>query len=460
MRKTTILLVLAALVTTGCTMIPKYHRPASPVPAALPGGTAPAAAAEFNPAWRGFFTDEKLRAVIDLALANNRDLRIAALNVEKLRSVYRIQRAALLPTLSAVGGADVSRVPQQVSPSGAAYTAEQYSVMGTASWEIDLFGRLRSLKQKALNQYLATAEARNAAQIALVAAVAESYLTLAADREALQLARATLETQRASLELTRQSRDAGIASDLTFYQAQSQVDAARAEVARYTGLAALDKNALDLLAGGPVSTDLLPDKLESVAEVQDVAADLNSEILLRRPDILAAEYQLKGANANIGAARAAFFPRISLTAAAGTLAPELSALFADGTGFWKYAPQIAQPIFAGGSLLANLKAAKADRGIAVAQYERAIQVAFREVSDALVRRSALVEQLDAQQSLVASLAESFRLADARYREGVDGFLGVLVMQRSLYDAQRGLVAARLARRTNQVALFKVLGGGV
>jgi len=465
MRNKILSLALAVLALGGCTMIPKYRRPEAPVPAALPAGPAatggsPAAPAAPEPAWREFFTDPGLRGVIELALADNRDLRIAALNVEKMQAVYRIQRSSLYPSVAAAGGADNSRIPRQMSSTGSAYTVEQYSVLGTASWELDLFGRLRSLKAKALNQYLATVEGRKSAQISLVAAVAGSYLSLAADRESLDLAKATLEAQKASYALIQKSREAGVASDLTLRQSQSQVEAARVDVARYTGLVAADTNALNLLAGREVPAGLLPGGLAAVAELKDVSAGLDSGILLERPDILAAEYQLKSMNANIGAARAAFFPRISLTAAAGTLTPALAGLFESGTGYWSYAPQVVQPLFAGGSLVANLKAAKVDRDIAVAQYEKAIQTAFREVSDALALRSALAEQMDAQQSLAEALGESYRLSEARYKEGIDSYLGVLVTQRAFYDAQRGLVATKLARRANQVALYKVLGGGL
>jgi outer membrane protein, multidrug efflux system len=466
MRERIFILSLAILLLGGCTMIPRYNRPEAPVPSAWPesaavkAGTA-AATAEAGLAWREFFTDPGLRAVIDLALANNRDLRVAGLNVERMQALYRIQRSELYPSFAGVAGAQSYRVPQQLLASDKkAYTVEEYSVLGTTSWEIDLFGRLRSLKAKALNQFLATVEGRKAVQIALVAAVADGYLVLAADRGALGLARATLEAQKASYGLIQQSRNAGVASDLTLRQSQSQVEAARAQVALYTGLVATDKNALDLLAGKPVPADLLPGGLGSVAELKDISAGLDSGILLQRPDILAAEFQLKGANANIGAARAAFFPNISLTAAAGTLSSTVSSLFNSGTGYWSYAPQIIQPIFAGGKLRANLKVSKVDRDIAVAQYEKAIQSAFREVSDALALRTTLAEQVDAQQSLVDALAESYRLSEARFKEGIDSYLGVLVSQRSLYDAQAGLVATRLAHRTNQVALFKVLGGGV
>lgn len=465
MRKHILMLGLSVLLTGGCAMIPKYDRPASSVPAAWPESSAvkpdaPAAPEGAALGWREFFTDPKLKSVIELTLKNNRDLKIAALTVEKVRAAYRIQRAGLLPSVGASAGADNYRVPEKMSTIGTAYNVDQYHVLGNISWEIDLFGRLRSLKAKALNQYLATEQARTAAQVSLVAGVAESYLMLAADRESLALAKATLETQRSSYELILKSRDAGVASDLTLSQSQSQVDAARVEVASYTGLVAVDRSTIDLLAGAPVPDDLLPAELNTVSELKDVSPGLNSDILLRRPDIMSAEFQLKAANANIGAARADFFPRVSLTASAGTLAPAVAKLFQSGTGFWEYTPSVYLPIFAGGAIRAELEVAKTDRGIAVAQYEKAIQTAFKEVNDALAKRDALAAQLEAQESLVRSLDLSYRLSDARYKEGIDNYLGVLIAQRSLYDAQRALVATRLAKRANQVDLFKVLGGGI
>jgi multidrug efflux system outer membrane protein len=446
-------------------MAPRYARPGLPVPDAWPESaiSTPAPPEVPSPSelpWRDYFTDPKLRSIIELALSNNRDLRVAALNVQKAQALFRIQRAELTPSLGVMADGQKYRLPEKMTSDGVAQIVEQYSVnVGTLSWELDLFGRVRSLKDKALNQYLATDQARNAAQISLVAAVADTYLALAADRENLALAKSTLEAQRASYDLILSSRDAGIASDLDLRQAQSQVDAARVDRARYTGFVAANENALDLLVGVHVEPDMLPGALGDVGEMKAISAGLHSEILLRRPDIMAAEYQLKGANANIGAARAAFFPRISLTAGLGTMSPELSGLFESGTRTWSFTPQIVAPLFAGGSLLANLKAAKVDRDIAVAQYEKAIQSAFREVSDSLVFRTTLMDQEDAQRSLVGALEESYRLSEARYKEGLDGYLGVLVTQRSLYVAQRGLVSVKLARGINQVELYKVLGGG-
>jgi multidrug efflux system outer membrane protein len=452
-------------------MMPKYERPASPAPDAWADGVSPkagpsepaAAPAADALKWQDFFTDARLRSVIDLALANNRDLRIATLNIEKARALYRIQRAELSPTVGVEAAGSRSRVPEKLvaAEGGTAGTVSQYTVqVGLASWEIDLFGRIRSLNASALQQYLATEEARRAAQTALVAGVAESYLALAADGESLRLAQGTLGAQTSSFDMIRETRDAGLASDLDLAQSRSQVEAARVSVAAYTGAVAVDRNALQLLVGAPVPSELLPGRFGTVTDAKGVAAGLPSDVLLRRPDILAAEHQLRAANANIGAARAAFFPRISLTATFGTLGPQLSDLFTAGTRTWSFAPQILAPLFASGSLIANLKVSEVDRSIAVAQYEKAIQVAFAEVSDALTLRTTLVAQREAQEALVVALDETLRLSDARYQAGIDGYLGVLVAQQALFNAQKADVSVRFAEQANLVVLYKVLGGGV
>jgi len=459
------LLAAAAFAVTGCTMAPKYARPGVPVPESWPesaaeesGSAGAPAAQEFT--WREFFTDPKLRPVIESALANNRDLRIAALNVEKAQALYRIRRSEFYPGVGVQADGSKSRLPERMSEDGEAAFVEEYSVnIGVAAWELDLFGRIRSLKKSALNRFLATDRARAAAQLSLVAAVARSYLNLAADREGLGLARATLEAQRISYEMILASRDAGIASDLDLSQAQSQVDAARADLARYTGLVTADENALALLVGVPLPPEALPGGLGEVEEMKEVSGGLSSEVLLTRPDIMAAEYELIAANADIGAARAAFFPVISLTAGLGTMSSDLSGLFESGSHTWSFVPRIVAPIFAGGGLRSNLRVSEVDREIAVARYERKIQEAFREVSDALALRKVLADELDARRSLVAALEESYRLSEARYRAGLDGYLGVLVTERSLYRAKQGLLEARLAHQANRVTLYKVLGGG-
>jgi multidrug efflux system outer membrane protein len=454
-------LVGAVLLLGGCTLAPKYVRPAAPVPPSLPG--AEATVAEPLPEdlpWQEFFTDERQRGVIEQALANSRDLRIAMLGIEKARALYRIQRAELFPAVSALANGSAQRVPGRVSEDDEAFTSEQYTVaLGISAWEVDLFGRVRSLKKSALEQYLATEQAARAARMALIATVAQTFLTVAADAEGLRLSRGTLETQEASLVLIQKSRDLGVASDLELSQIQSQVEAARADVARYTALLAIDSNALAVLVGAPVSPEMLPSGLSDVGAPRPVRAGLSSEVLLRRPDILTAEHQLRSANANIGAARAAFFPRISLTMGVGSVSTELQGLVGAGTGTWSFAPQIVAPLFTSGSLMARLKASKVDREIAVARYEKGIQQAFAEVSNALTLRSTLVEQREAQEALVKALETTYRLSEARFKAGLDGYLGVLVAQRSLFVAQQALVGVRLAEQANLVTLYKVLGGG-
>lgn len=459
MTAKTILTLAALAAATGCTLAPRYTRPDAPVPGAWSADAAPAPASAETPLWQDHFTDPGLRAVIDLALANSRDLRVAVLNVERAQALYRIQRSELLPMAGVMGDGLKRRVPEAMAKDGVASITEQYSVQaGVLSWELDLFGRLRSLKNRALNQYLATEAGAEAARISLVAAVAQAYHTYAADRENLRLAEATLEAQKARYELTAQSRAAGIASELDLRQAESQMESARTDAARFRGLVTVDRNALDLLVGIRVPSERLPQADGPAAPPERLTPGLPSEVLLQRPDIRAAEFQLRAAYANIGAARAAFFPRITLTGGLGSMSPDLSGLFESGTRTWSFAPQVTAPLFAGGSLWANLKVSKVDREIALAQYEKAIQTAFREVSDGLVRQASLQEQLEAQQALVASLEASHRLSELRYREGLDGYLGVLVSQRSLYAAQQGLVATRLAVQTNRVTLFKALGG--
>lgn len=460
----------ALLHLTGCaTMAPKYARPAAPVPAAWPVGPAyEKIGAEKNTdkqvagiPWREFFIDKRLGKLIELALNNNRDLKIATLNIERSRAQFQVRRSDLFPKADANAAASFQRIPETLSSSGHAVNVEQYSVgLGISSYEVDLFGRVRSLKDQALEQYLASEQAGRSVQISLVSQIAATYLALAADRERLLLAKSTLANQQESYNLTRSRFEAGISSALTLNQAQTTVDAARVDIARYTTMVAQDENALTLVVGSPVPKDLLPATLtETLAALKEIAPGLPSDVLLSRPDILQAEGVLKGANANIGAARAAFFPRITLMTSIGFGSDDLAALFKPGSLAWKFAPQISLPIFDGGSNLANQKVAEADRDIAVAQYEKAIQTAFREVADALAQRGTIEEQIDAQQSLAGATAESYRLSQARYEKGVDSFLVVLDSQRTLYIAQQNLIAARLARLSNLVTLYKVLGGG-
>lgn len=455
-----------ALLVTGCTMIPEYARPAPPVPEAWPRGlayqeSAPAAGppAAALPPWREFFTDARLQEIIGTALANNRDLRVAALNVERTRALYRIQRAELLPAVDAEGHAVRGRVPADLSRSGRGETSAEYGVdIGITAWELDFFGRLRSLEQRALEEYLGTAEARRSLQILLVAEVANAYLALAADRENLELARSTLESQQAAYRLIRRRFEVGVAPELDLRQVQTRVDTARLDVARFTELVARDENALHLLVGTPVPVDFTPAALDAVAPPQDLWLGTSSEVLLDRPDILQAEHGLRAANANIGAARAALFPRITLTTAVGTASAELSGLFADGSATWSFAPRVSMPIF-DPRLWSALTVTRVDREIALAQYEGAIQAAFRDVADALAQKGTLGDQMAAQQSLVEATQAAYRIANARYTKGTDIYLSVLDAQRSLYAAQQGLIAVRLAELANQVRLYAVAGGG-
>jgi outer membrane protein, multidrug efflux system len=461
-----LLLGVIATFLGGCTLAPEYTRPASPVPADWPVGAAyqdaktdaSAPAAEDLPR-RDFFTDGRLKKVVEIALNHNRDLRLAALNVERARAMYGIQRAELLPTVNAAGSGSKSRVPADLSSTGNAMTTERYDVnFGITSWEIDFFGRIRSLKDRALEEYLATDEARRSARILLVSAVANAYLSLAADRENLGLAAATLEAQTAAYTLIGKRYDLGLASELDLRQAQSQVDSARGEIARTMQLVAQDENALNLLTGFPVPPALLPADLDSVSLPKEISPGISSEILLQRPDVVAAEHRLKAANANIGAARAAFFPRISLTTVIGTASADLSGLFKPGQGTWSFAPQVAIPIFDARTWSAY-DVTKIEREISVAQYEKAIQTAFREVADALALRGMVNRQIAAQQSLVGAVAETYRLSNVRYTKGIDSYLGVLDAQRSLYAAQRGLISLHLIRFANLATLYTVLGGG-
>jgi len=452
----------------GCSMAPKYTRPEAPVSATWPTGPAykNSASPSGEPAatdlkWNQFFVNPQLQKLIGLALANNRDLRVAALNIERSRAQYQIQRSDLFPKVDANAAALYQRVAEGISVTGSPLNIHQYQVgLGLSSYELDLFGRIRSLKDQALQQFFATGEARRSVQISLVAEVANNYLTLAADRERLKLAQDTLTSQQTSYELIRSRYEAGMSSALDLHQAQTSVDTARVDIARFTTFVAQDENALTLVVGSRVEADLLPAALsDTLTAVKDLQPGLPSDVLLRRPDILQAEDLLKGANANIGAARAAFFPRITLVSSVGLGSDDLGGLFKGGSFVYRVAPQISIPIFQGGANRANLKVAEVDRDIAVAQYEKAIQTAFREVADALALQGTINDQVAAQHSLTDATSESYRLSQARYEKGLDSYLNVLDSQRSLYSAQQGLISVRLARLTNLVTLYKVLGGG-
>jgi multidrug efflux system outer membrane protein len=463
MRHTLTSLGLVALLgASGCmTLIPEYQRPAAPVPGAYPAEALPAGAAASAAApaaaeidWQAYFADPRLKRLVEIALANNRDLRIAVLNIERARATYQVRRADELPSVGAGFNA-------QRQPGGTGSLVNTYSVgLAVTGYELDFFGRVRSLSQSALAQYLATDEARKTAQIALIAAVANGYLNLLADDELLRVTRDTLVTREESFKLTKLKFDNGAASELDFRQAESLLEGARVTLASTLRQRALDENALVLLLGQALPAELpAPMPLAGQQVSSELPAGLPSDLLARRPDVRSAEQQLIAANANIGAARAAFFPRITLTANAGTASTELSGLFKSGTWALTGTAQLLQPIFDAGRNRANLDVAKADREIAVAQYEKAIQTAFREVADSLAGRATLGEQLRAQLAQRNAAEVSFRLADLRYRNGAASYLDVLDAQRTLFTAQQATVQVQALQVQNLVTLYKVLGGG-
>ncbi|HTI73105.1 MAG TPA: efflux transporter outer membrane subunit [Candidatus Limnocylindria bacterium] len=458
----------AAAVAAGCTFQPEYGRPVAPVAQSWPGSVGPATTASTSPAtnaaaigWRDFFTDPRLQKLIELSLANNRDYRVAMLNVQDLEAQYRLQRAALLPNISGYVANNRSRVPGNTSGFTTAYTANQYSLsLGMASYEIDFFGRIRSLKASALERYFATAETRRTAQIALVSAVANQYLATLEYEEALVVARQTLETVQKSYDLNKRSFELGKISELDVRTAEAQVQRSRSDAAAFSQLLATAQNALTVLVGQPLPADLPPVRpLAAQGILAEVPVGLPSEVLQQRPDVLSAEHQLKAANANIGAARAAFFPSITLTGSIGTSSSELSGLFGPGTAAWNFSPQIKVPLFEVASNRATLDSAEVRKKVQVANYEKAIQTAFREVADTLAGKGNLTEQLAAQQSLVEAQAGRFKLADLRYRNGIDSYLTVLLAQTDLTAAQQSLLQARLAVLANEISLYKALGGG-
>ncbi|ALR20170.1 MULTISPECIES: efflux transporter outer membrane subunit [Sphingobium] len=454
---------IAAMTLGACSMAPEYTRPSLPVPAALPSAAQDDPSASAIPAdlaWKDFFTDTRLHSVIQAALENNRDLRIALANVEQARALYRVQRADLLPTIGANGSATYQDIPAGTAIFGG--RVDIYSAnIGTSAWEIDLFGRIRDMNKAALEQYFATVEARNAAQTSLIAETASAWLTLAADRDRLRIAQETVQAFGQTLELTKARFAGGVASELEVRQAQTSYDQARSDIAQNTSLIAQDRNALELLAGTSLSEGFLPEGLGSQsATIANLPEGLSSQLLLRRPDIAAAEHQLRAANANIGAARAAFFPRISLTAAFGTISAGLSNLFGDGSDYWSVAPSASLPIFDYGRNQGNLRYAKATHDVMVSQYERSIQRAFREAADALARKDTIQGQVEAQTSLHSAAARAYQLAEARYRAGTDPFLATLDAQRALYAAEQSLLATRLVREANSIELYRAFGGGL
>lgn len=472
MPRSSALVALATTVLAGCSLIPDYHRPALPVTSQWPSGPAstPAAgragavpAADIG--WRDFFTDPVTQRLIALSLANNRDLRVAGLNVAEAQAQYRSAHAGLFPAVNATGGFERSRTPGSIEGSPNNLHVREYSLgLGVTSWELDLFGRLRSQQRQAQETYLSEVDTRLSAQISLVAEVGSEYLTWLADRQALRVSQDTVKADQDSLHLTRLKASHGEATALDVAQAETTLHTAEASVAQSTRAVAQDMDALVLLVGAPLPDGLVR-QMEAAGDLTTeppfpaLPAGLPSDLLERRPDIRAAEHTLLGANANIGAARAAFFPDISLTANGGTASSGLAGLFGAGSATWLFQPQISLPIFDAGRNQANLDLAKLEARADIADYEKAIQSAFRDVADALAARSTYVGQLAAEQALVESDSRFYRLSDMRFRAGIDTYLNVLVAQDALFSARLTLISLQLAAMQNAITLYKALGGG-
>ena len=458
-------LIATAMILSGCTTLaPEYERPAAPIAQAWPQDLATKNVRVLTNGlaqWGEFFQDERLRSLIQQGLENNRDLRVSALNVEKARALYNVSRGQLLPSVAAVADEAAKGTPAEFSSSGQRTTTHVYTASAAmASYELDLFGRVRNLNEQALQQYMATEAAQRTAQMTVITEIAQTWLGLGAAKAQKALALETLNSQEKSRELIEKSYELGAASQLDVQQVLTTVASAKAAYVQATRTVSQYRNALTLLVGSAVDPALEPEGIVSNAAAQVSAlSGVPSEVLLARPDIAAAEAALKAANANIGVARAAFFPRIALTAAVGTTSAELSNLFDAGTRFWSFAPQISLPIFTGGQNTQNLKAAQAEQKAAVASYERAIQSAFREVADALAIEGTVSEELKARQELAQATEASYRLAQARYQNGADSYFQVLDSQRTHFSAQQALISAQLAQVASRVTLYKVMGGG-
>jgi multidrug efflux system outer membrane protein len=466
------LLVILTVALTGCIdLAPKYRQPALPTPSAFPTGPAypaPAATAQAPGPWRDFFADPRLKTVIGEALANNRDLRIALANVAAAHGQYVVQRSDQFPKLNATASATYGQTPLSVLGGGitsgrsGVYNERLYELSaGVSAWQLDLFGKLRNQTRAALDTYFATRQARDAAQITLIGEVASAWLTVGADRALLANAQDTLKSGDATVDLTRARFTRGVASALDYSQAQTVSEQARSDVARFTTQVAQDRNALELLVGAPVADDLLPLDIDKDGIVLSrLPAGLPASVLLARPDVVQAEDQLKAANANIGAARAAFFPDVSLTGSGGVASLALSTLFRGASETWTFVPTITQPLFDFGANRGNLAQARAQRDAAVATYEKAVQTAFREVADALAQRGTVDEQLAAQKALAASSEQAYRISQARYEHGADTYLNALISQRTYFVARQTLTLTQLTRATNLVTLYTTLGGGL
>ena len=451
-----IFLPLGVLLLTGCTLAPNYERPVAPVPTSFPAGPSYAAdyAALPSADYRTLFADERLQKLIAQALENNRDLRIAAANIARARAQFKVQRAALLPQVDA--GADIIRREGGTTGDGTSAAAD----LSITSYEIDLFGRIRSLTDAARNSYLASEADAQAIRLALIGDIADVWLTHAAVGELLEIGTATATAAQDSVRLTQARLSGGVAPRTDLRQAQTILATAQSDVARATTALAQDRNLIELLVGAPIDPALLPASLNDAApRIGEPSVALSSEVLLRRPDIMAAEYDLRAANAQIGAARAALFPRITLGGLIGLVGPSLEALFGDrGTQSAQGSAGATYPIFTAGAGRANVAATQAQRDALLATYEKAIQTGYRETADALARRGTIADQIAADRLRVEASEDTLMLANARYRGGVDSFLQALDAQRTNYAARRNLVATELEAARNRVTLYRALGG--
>jgi multidrug efflux system outer membrane protein len=453
--------LIAALLLGACSLEPKFIAPLPAVPASWPVGNPVLKASEASlPAlrYRDIFHDPRLQGLIARGLQSNQDVRLAVANIESARGLYRVQRAALLPNVTVSGSSGAGAgIGGSGSGSGA---STQYNVnIGASAFEIDLFGRVRSLSHVALNNYLATQTAARAIRLTLVADIADAYFTFATDQTLLAIARDTAQSAQRSVTLTQARLRGGVAPRTDFRQAETVLETAQSDLANQKTLVQQDRNALDLLVGVPVTDGDLPDSIESVeALVSPLPVGLDSSILLRRPDVVEAEYRLRAANAQIGAARAAFFPRITLTGLAGFASTSLVSLFSGNAFAYSIAPNATLPLFDGGATKGNLTNARGQFDAATASYQKTIQSAFRDVANALARRATVADQAGAQLRLEAAARDISLLTNARYRGGVASFLESLVAERSLYSARRSLASTRLVRAKNLADFYRAVGG--
>lgn len=451
--------LVAAVALSACTMTPKYVRPDLPVASQWPVADSAEGQNAGDLPWKQVFLDPRLQHVIDAALSNNRDLRIAILNIEKARASYLMTRSGLLPSVT---GSLTETKTHGVGVTGSVATSDSYTATaGVSAYELDLFGKVRSQSQSAQETFLATAETRRATQISLVSETASAWFTLASDQDLLKLARETLKTREDDYALSKRKFELGAAAETDLRSLELLTEQARADVAQYEAQVQLDKDALNLLAGTQVADADLPDSMpDDTAVLAQLPAGLPSDVLIRRPDVLSAEHSLKAADGDVGAARAAFFPTISLTGSTGSASDSLNGLFKAGTGTWTFVPSISVPIFRGGYNVANLKGANAAQQIAVATYEQTVQTAFKEVADALATRATIDTRLTALDKAANAADIALNLEKARYDKGIDSYLDLTTAERTAYSARQGLISIRLARASNLATLYAALGGGV